>query len=514
MFSRTLLSVAMTVGGLLAPAAALGAVIPEQDLELAGLERMWVAQAMVDPASGGEATALVHGAAVYVMTSRGVVQAFDAETGATRWTHQYGDPTQPSYGPVAHTRLRTPLSSEVDSTDRDVQKEADAVAEEVLIAMINGSTLYLLDDSPADGKTGRPAGNGLILRRAFTPSISALSDSNTRRSEGERNRSTRLVYRLAGAPGGAPAIVDRRVFVSLIDGRVVGLPHDGERGIPWKYDAGDQSYTAPTPVRESKQVVWTAIGGYLYGVRRDGGGVTFRFRGAAELVGPPAAHGTLAIVPTMTGILYGVDSETGRQRYRTSVGGDIKQPAIAVGDRVYVGSELPALHAFDPRTGAKQWRVEGVNQLVSVAGDRVYATSPDGRLAVIEVADDGVSSRWISSARVTPIANTVNDRLYFASASGAIQCVREKKLESPRTHGASASDPEAPGEAGADDAPAESDDPFAVQDEPNDEPVIDDPFAAEDDPFAIDDADEPDGGPDNEPADDPFADDPFADPFE
>ena len=53
-----------------------------------------------------------------IVTDAGVLQALDANTGKTNWVTQFGNPNYPSVGPDANDKF---------------------------VAVINGSTLYLLD---------------------------------------------------------------------------------------------------------------------------------------------------------------------------------------------------------------------------------------------------------------------------------------------------------------------------------------------------------------------------------
>ncbi|TWT47248.1 outer membrane protein assembly factor BamB family protein [Botrimarina hoheduenensis] len=515
---------ALVLLGLEAPA--LGALVPESGLTASGLERVWIAQAQVDPTQGGNVNAVLHGDAIYVLSSKGVVQAFDAQTGATRWTHRYGDPEQPSYGPTVHSRYK-PKALEAGAaapSKKDAPlDQTESVLDEQLVAIANGTTVYLLD-----------AATGRVRIRDNRPSTAALIDSREARLE---KQPTPVIFRLPGAPGGAPIVADYRVFAPLVDGRIVGLPHDEVRGIPWTYTSSGQSYASPTllpaPVN---RVVWTTTAGLLYCGYDDGRGVAFRFRGAAPLVGPAAVKDASVVIPTTTGLVYAVNATSGQQIWRKSVGSDVRQPAVIAGNVAYVGSTEPALHALDATTGANLWSVEGVDQFVAASADRVYATSPDGRLAIIRPGKAGATARWADATNVTAIPNRENDRLYLVSPEGLIQCLREQGPEdsppaaAPDTPPAAEAAPtdetpakETPGSSPIDDPttdeatpdqPAADDDPFAVADDGGQ----DDPFAesapadepAEEEPAAEEPAAE-------EPAEDlapPADDDPFADPFQ
>lgn len=444
----------------LAAANAGGALVDRATLADAGLVRAWLAQTQLDVARGGTLQATVHGGVIYALSSTGMLQAFDASTGSIRWTNRIGNPSYNSLGPA-------------------VQDTPDGVR----IGIANGANVYLLDGE-----------NGQVIRSFSTP----------------------------GAPGAPPAIAGPRLFVPMVDGRILGLPLATKLNVPWNYTAAGEIYNAPVAAKD--RVLWTTSYGYLYSAMGEGG-VRYRFRASAPLIGP-AAVGEAAYVPTTTGLLYGIDIETGRQLWRASTGGDVRSPAITVGDTVYVGTEPAALHAYST-SGEALWSVEGVNRFVSASSDRVYAVSPNGRLAVIETGAEAGKAKWIGQLDAKPITNRDDDRLFLVSSNGLIQCLHELGRdgagdEQPADQIADDSPQDStetdPGQEAADESPfaevpapeetAESDDPFA-SDPFADEPAADDPFASE----PTD--DEPE---DEEPADSGFDDfggeeDPFADPF-
>src|SRR5687768_11657336 len=123
-----------------------------------GLDRAWFAQVELDRARNEVERAILAGDHLIVLTTAGVVQLLDANTGESLWTAPIGNPDYPSLGPAAN-----------DSA----------------IAILNGSTLYVLDRKDGRPLTIRPVG---------------------------------------GAPGASPALSNDYVFVPLINGRIEGYP--------------------------------------------------------------------------------------------------------------------------------------------------------------------------------------------------------------------------------------------------------------------------------------------------
>ena len=135
-------------------------LIPEIELRHLGLTRAWFAQVRLNPARNHVERAVLSHDRLTVLTSAGIVQEFNAHTGATLWVAPIGNENYPSLGPAVN---------------------------EQYVALVNGSTLYVLDRSD-----GRP-----VITRT-----------------------------VSGAPGAAPALGEKYVFVPLVNGRIDELLQD------------------------------------------------------------------------------------------------------------------------------------------------------------------------------------------------------------------------------------------------------------------------------------------------
>src|SRR5687768_3683401 len=93
-------------------------LISREDARHLGLERAWFAQVRLDRARNQVERAVLANDRLDVLTSAGVVQEFDAKTGETLWIASVGNPKYPNLGPAVS---------------------------ETHVALVNGSTLYVLD---------------------------------------------------------------------------------------------------------------------------------------------------------------------------------------------------------------------------------------------------------------------------------------------------------------------------------------------------------------------------------
>ncbi len=132
--AAVLLAVAILVGD----AYSAHRLIGQDEATRLGLTRAWFTQVRLNDARHRIERAVLVGDRLTVLTSAGVVQELNALTGETYWIAPIGNENYPSLGPSANEKF---------------------------VALLNGSTLYVLDR--ADGKPViiRPVGGAPAPRR-------------------------------------------------------------------------------------------------------------------------------------------------------------------------------------------------------------------------------------------------------------------------------------------------------------------------------------------------------------
>src|SRR5689334_22609595 len=96
----------LTCGQAFAQSANTDRTLPTaQQLSRFGLERAWWGQATLNPSRDKVRHVSIDEEMVYVISSSGVVTAFDSETGQKRWALMLGRFDQPSYPAVSNERL-------------------------------------------------------------------------------------------------------------------------------------------------------------------------------------------------------------------------------------------------------------------------------------------------------------------------------------------------------------------------------------------------------------------------
>ena len=125
-------SVALAIFVLAGEARCEHRLISQDEAAHLGLTRAWFTQIRLNAAYTHVERAVLEGDRLTVLTNAGVVQELDALTGKTYWTAPIGNENYPSLGPAGNEKY---------------------------VAILNGSTLYVLDRK--DGKPAiiRPVGS-------------------------------------------------------------------------------------------------------------------------------------------------------------------------------------------------------------------------------------------------------------------------------------------------------------------------------------------------------------------
>jgi hypothetical protein len=438
--AMTLVIVFLGVNG--AHAQLRSGLISQGEARSIGLKRSWFAHAQVDPGHSRVVHWVLSGDQLFLVTGAGAIQALDANTGQTLWTATVGNPDYPSFGPGSNDQL---------------------------VALLNGSTLYLLD---------RKKGH-LVAER-----------------------------RVGGAPGAGPVLSEKYVFVPLVTGRIEGYPLDEEdKWGTWFYQSFGRMLVRPRVTPEN--LVWVTDTGHMYVGSANNPRVRFRLESGNEFAASPAYRTPLIYVISLSGEMFAVDERTGTLRWRYVTGFPSTRAPAVVGDRVYITSDEPSLHAVDANKGIGQWEAPGITQFAATTDKHVYGFDRFGTLHVLDRTDGHVLRRVPTGGRLDALVNDQTDRLLLISDRGLVQCLHEIGADKPTYYVKLPSDAEPAAEAEpTDEYRGEGDSPAA---QPTRQPAAEpreaeSPFA----PLPGVDADNPFGPPPAaEPAEEPAEENPF-----
>ncbi|MBR0192911.1 MAG: PQQ-binding-like beta-propeller repeat protein, partial [Thermoguttaceae bacterium] len=408
-----------------------GYIIPQAYANSQGLERQWIAKTDFNPytTAAEHLHAMIFDRdAVFTVTGDGTVQAFEAETGKTKW--------------LAYTKTKGRL----------VQGLA---ASRYYVAFTAGSTLYVLNRENGrillDATVPAIPTNDLTLGecRAYVPAINGLvyifnlqpmedpfkefgvsESSLTDRERQARHQEFINSLRLEKAHKEPESI---RSIGALKVSPVTTRCSDGKEFVAWP--TGSELVTL-SEVR---------LG--------DEGGVVERYNiptmgesicpVAYKAYDPTNPNNTgIVFAGTLEGFVYALREASGKLLWRFPTGEIIKDAPVYVDNELFVITTLSGMYCLDAETGGDgksadaKWFSPGICKFVACSKQRVYALDQGHMMLIL----DRVSGQKISSIPMMDYkficVNTQNDRIYFATETGVVQCLREIALTTPLDYAA------------------------------------------------------------------------------
>jgi outer membrane protein assembly factor BamB len=339
--------------------------ISQREAQLNGLQRAWITQVALDRSRDRLSQVHLDGPQLFIQTDKSLLQAIDAETGGKMWTAQVGNREYPT---------------------------SNAAANEKYVAVINGTTLYVLDRF-----TGR----------------------------------TIHEHRSKHVPGQHVAMNNDWVYIPALNGQmeVFGLqpPHR-------KWTCGSQGRIDMPPLVARRTLVWGTSSGYVYFTAVNEGSVNFRLQTNAAVAAPMGYWPPIILAASRDGYLYAIHEGSGETLWRYSLGEAVNTAPIAIGGAVYVVPSIGGMHCLSCEDGAVRWFAPKASRLLAVTPSFVYAADRLGNLLLLDAKSGGhlqTIEAWQFPVKYT---NVQNDRLYLGTELGMLMCLRELPLKEPIVH--------------------------------------------------------------------------------
>jgi len=356
-----------------------GGVVPSRTaLSRLGLERQWITMA---PVAGSERVLRVSRGKelLFVQTSESMLHVYEAETGRPVWSAKIGDLSQAAL-PVSQNSYAVFVTS--------------------------ANTLSALDRA-----TGR-----LIWK----------ADLGTLPTSGTTADEDRV---LVGLGTGMVRCYDLKEKQDKAPDKLLDHPK-----LAWQIVTGGQVRTRP--ILAGRIACIGGGEGKVYVNQTLDGTALFRIVTGGSIGRDMASHGTRTLLaPSSDNNLYAVDVLTSKISWIFPSGAPIDQGPIVAQDEIFVINEAGNLSVLDPASGSPRWTVStDSGRLLSVSPSKVYLVSQDNDLMV--VARD--SGRMLLDPAATyqraglnlreyelSFPSRYDDRMYMATPSGVILCLRE-----------------------------------------------------------------------------------------
>jgi outer membrane protein assembly factor BamB len=354
-------------------------------LERLGLERQWFG---VIPLVESERLMRISmsGDRLFAQTDYAMVHAFDSESGRLLWSAQLGERTGFARGVASNSYA---------------------------VFATNANILHALDK-----KTGRP-----IWRQ-----------------------------NLNSIPTSSPACDENLVLVGMTSGKVIAFKlklrdDKGNESISrepreaWNYTTGGPVLTRPLPA--GMFVAFGSSDGKGYVVAANERTSLYRIATGGPIGEGLGTHGTRTLlIPSGDNNLYGVDLLTSRVLWSFPSGAPVDQEPLVAESDVYSVNTAGNLSVIDPTTGEPRWTssTQG-GRLAAISATKLFLRSYNLDLFLM----DRKTGRMLVDPGEThlraglnlrefdlDVVNRFNDRMYFATSSGLIVCLRETSHPQPR----------------------------------------------------------------------------------
>jgi outer membrane protein assembly factor BamB len=415
-------------------------LVPQITAEQHGLVRAWFTQVAASGTRSHVTDVVPDEDLLLVQASDAMIYALDAETGRLVWSAEVGSPNLPSLSPGANGRRpKEAVARKKEGAAKAAAGENAAPAanaksrpaaaaastesaappvERQVVAVVNGSTLYLLD------------------RRDGRPHL----DTKTQTAWKVRLKS--------GVPVAGPLVMDDKVFVPTsgqIEVYSIDTPADS-LGVLESSGAIEAR-----PVASGTRVAWGTDRGIVHITNLEATAVKNRIELGGAIVAPISARAPKLFVGSLDTMLYCVHDTSGAVLWQYSAGSPIRQRPMLVGDSIYTLPEDGGISCLAVLDGHLQWSNPAGRQFLAVSPTRVYLIDQFHHLEVLD-AKTGATLDTISLPNaVKAIANSYTDRIYLSSSDGLIQGLHEIELRQPVDHMAPKEKPpiEAPAKAEA-----------------------------------------------------------------
>jgi outer membrane protein assembly factor BamB len=352
----------------------------QQQLSRFGLERAWWGQATLNPSRDKVRHVSIDEEAVYIISSSGIVTAFDSETGQKRWAVLLGRVDQPSY-PV--------------------------VSNETLALVVVGSTLYAVDKNSGStvwtlGLSGQPtASPGVDDQRVY---IGTLDGS----VYAYNLRKVRQLYQ------------ERR------------LPEWTAEALDWRASADDEITSSPIP--RGRTVTFVSRDGSLYSVVAADKQLVYQLETDGAIVTPLATSGKMQYLASDDNTFFALNAQSGDIVWDFTSGLPIRRAPFVVGNDLYLTPERGGMYCLNAMEGTHRWWNASMHSFVAVVGDAVFASDVDGNLIRASRDEGGISAVLSLRAFSVRVPNDRTDRIFMSTSTGLIIALRKRGEAIPVYH--------------------------------------------------------------------------------
>ena len=349
-----------------------------------GLERAWWSQATVNPKRDKVKYMVLDEENVYLQGTGGTVTAFDAESGKRLWTVQLGNRDEPIFPGVSNDKH---------------------------FLTVSGMTLYCME---------RFSGN--VLWELTLPAM----------------------------PSVGPSVDDQHIYIGGLDGSIYSfklrkidelyqkrmLPKWSYEALRWRYQSSKEITTRASSTGELVQ--FANSNGHLFAVSAKESKLQWQFEAqpypGSPITAPIATTDDSLIVASENFFVYCLDRKKGHERWSFASGYPIRKAPVVIENDLYIMPDRGGMFNLAVRTGEEKWERPGVTDLLGATKSRLFCSDVTGNLVLLQRS----TGRPLGTLPLKPFSvrlqNDRTDRLFMATPSGLVVCLREQGSEFAHFH--------------------------------------------------------------------------------
>lgn len=345
-----------------------------------GLELAWWSQGTLNPKRDKVRFLVLDEENVYLQSTGGTVTAFDADSGKRLWAVQLGNRDEPIFPGVSNDKH---------------------------FLAVNGMSLYCID---------RFAGNVL------------------------------WEVKLPGMPSVGPSCDDQHIYIGSLDGSIYSfelrkidelyrknlLPQWSYQTVRWRYRTSKE---ITTPAYSNGLLVnFASRDGSLYAIEAAERKLKWQFETSAPITAPLAATETSLILASEDYYVYCLDRRNGLVTWEFASGYPIRKAPIVIEEDLYIMPERGGIFNLTARSGFEKWERPGVTDFLGATKSRLFTADATGNVVLLQRS----TGRPLGTLPLRPFSvrleNDRTDRLFMATPSGLVMCLREQGSQFARYH--------------------------------------------------------------------------------
>ena len=284
--------------------------------------------------------------------------------------------------------------------------------------------------------------------------------TNSNHLYGIERKTGRVVwaYDLHTLATSSTACDEQQVMVGLANGKLASYvlyePTDKKKTLYtmprpwWNWQTGGRGAMTSRPLPAGQFVAFGGMDGKLYvalsELPHDGIAVMlYRIATGGEIAAPLGAYGTRTVlVPSGDNNVYAVDLFGASVKWTYPSGAPVLQEPLVADNDVYTVNVAGLLTSLDARTGEQHWTTSTHGgRLMGISAKKVYLESFDDDLFIVDRGTGEILADPRATAQraglnlrefTVGLTNNLNDRLFMASPSGLVICLRELGQLQPR----------------------------------------------------------------------------------